>query len=150
LAFDIDKIPEDMIIIDSRENKKRIKGIELAAKKAGWLTEVAALETGDYCSKYALVELKAGGDYVSSLLSNRLQNQLNRLELVDKPCKGLLITGRMINPKYSKIAPAAVNGSLASLWAQGLSILKVDKKQEIDIIIRMMIKAQKYNRSVSS
>jgi hypothetical protein len=56
----------------------------------------------------------------------------------------------MINPKYCKIAPAAVNGSLASLWAQGLSILKVDKKQEIDIIIRMMIKAQKYNRSVSS
>jgi ERCC4-type nuclease len=144
LAFDVSKIPENTFVIDTREHKKRIKGVQLRAKKLGINTITEALTTGDYCSKYCVIELKAGSDLVQSMTSGRLKRQMDRLLNMPQPVKMLLITGRLLNPKYTNISVNSLIGQMCSLAVQGINIVKVQKKEEVEFIVRLMLKGQKY------
>jgi ERCC4-type nuclease len=145
VAADVTKIPLNTFVIDTRENPKRQRGVRMMSKKLKLNTITEALTTSDYCSKYCAIELKAGSDLISSILKgNRLSNQMERLKLMPQPIKVLLVTGRLINPKYSKVSMESVIGQLCSLACQGICVIRVQKKEEVSYICRMMKKGFKY------
>lgn len=104
------------IIVDSREKKKqqnllRNQGLEFTVK---------ALPCGDYAALCddgkVTIERKAISDFLQSLLSGRLEDQLKRL--ANEPVPILLVTGSFKEVqkfyKKSKITEEHVHGALAS------------------------------------
>jgi ERCC4-type nuclease len=139
------KLKDNEFICDTRESPKRLKGIELYCKRNDMVPIREALVTGDYANNYCVVELKAGTDFASSIVDGRIRKQVDRLLQLPQPVKVVLLTGRLINPKYSRIHPNAITGFISSMAAQGISVVKVEKKQEIYQIISLMKKSVKYN-----
>ena len=104
------------VIVDSREKKKqqnllRNQGLEFTVK---------ALPCGDYAALCddgkVTIERKAISDFLQSLLSGRLEDQLKRL--ANEPVPILLVTGSFKEVqkfyKKSKITEEHVHGALAS------------------------------------
>ena len=104
------------IIVDSREKKKqqnllRNQGLEFTVK---------ALPCGDYAALCddgkVTIERKAISDFLQSLLSGRLEDQLKRL--AHEPVPILLVTGSFKEVqkfyKKSKITEEHVHGAIAS------------------------------------
>jgi ERCC4-type nuclease len=144
MAFDVDNIEPNTLILDSRENKKRIKSVEYLARKNGINTIVGALTTGDYCSKSTVTEIKCGADLVTSMLSGRLMRQMERLAEMNQPLKTLLITGQLINKKYTKVKFSVIVGLMASIAARGINVIRIEKSMEALMIIKLFEKGEKY------
>ena len=104
------------IIVDSRE-KPHIRKL---LHKAGIVYEVAAMKTGDYraITPYGdvVIERKSISDFMSSMFSGRLDEQLARLANENLPI--LLLTGTFNEIKQyfrtSKVKMDMVHGAIAS------------------------------------
>ena len=81
--------------------------IELGAE-----VETKALEIGDYMINNIAIERKTSNDFVSSMLSKRLQEQLNQLQQYDK--KLIILEGEFIQ-KNSNIHPNALKGQILAI-----------------------------------
>jgi ERCC4-type nuclease len=141
---DFDKLNDNEFICDTRESPKRLRDIELYCKKNDMIPIKHALTTGDYANKYCVCELKAGTDFASSIVDGRIRKQVGRLLELPQPVKVVLLTGRLVN-KHTRIHPNAITGFISSMAAQGISVIKVEKRQEIYQIISLMKKSVKYN-----
>ena len=104
------------LIVDSRE-KDNVRKI-LDSYKVKY--KIETLVTGDYMIRTpegrVTIERKQIGDFIGSLMSGRLENQMRRL--ADEPCPGLLLTGSFAEyrrfAKGSNFTSDSLIGALAS------------------------------------
>ena len=126
---------EPTIIVDSREAssaEKIVKG--LVEKGANVKTEM--LEKGDYIlSDQCAVERKTVNDFVYTLTSRYLFEQLFRLKDV-YPKSLIVLEGYMpIVFKYSSISPASIWGAMFNLAKNGIAIVSTFLyKETIDFL----------------
>jgi ERCC4-type nuclease len=81
--------------------------IELGAE-----VESKSLEIGDYLINNIAIERKSASDFISSMLSKRLQEQLNQIQQYEK--KLFIIEGEL-NTSEFKIHPNAIKGQIIAI-----------------------------------
>lgn len=82
--------------------------IELGAE-----IETKSLEIGDFIINNIAIERKSSGDFISSMLSKRLQEQLNQLQQYEK--KLLILEGDINIQNNSNIHPNALKGQILAI-----------------------------------
>jgi len=82
--------------------------IELGAE-----VETKPLEIADYLINNIAIERKTSGDFINSMLSKRLQEQLNQLQQYEK--KLLILEGNTNLQKNSNINPNAIKGQILAI-----------------------------------
>jgi ERCC4-type nuclease len=147
MAYNINEIPDNTMIIDTREDKGRIQAVRNKAEKLGINTITEALTTGDYCSPNVVIENKSDGDFVMSLKNKRLASQTERLLLMPQKVKVILINGKLIDKRYTKMKMESVIGQMAALSAQGISVVRIEKRYLVSMICRLILKGEKYAKN---
>jgi len=102
------KVKSAKIVVDIHEKNSFVLAnlIELGAE-----TEIKSLEIGDYVIGNTIVERKTAQDFVSSMLSRRLLEQLKNMCQYEN--KFLIIEGK--NRKEMSINPNAIRGMILSI-----------------------------------
>ncbi len=132
------RIPK--IIMDYREPAD----IKAWLEKEGVMVEQGRLEVGDYSiSKDVIIERKAGNDLTSSIVDNRLFEQVNRLyESASNPI--LVLEGFNNIFKNTDMNPASIFGALVYLaWRFSLPMIPSRDWRDTALILkRLAIRTQ--------
>lgn len=143
------------LYVDSREpGYVKAKFQSMALDYDDLEVEIAALETGDFLWEYGIIERKGIEDLISAMTTNkerkdgsvynRLTEQLTRLKELEVPIKILLIHGDL-KDVHSNIHPHSVLGQIASIQAQGVSVLWIPDRIDYPYLIyRILAKSIKY------
>lgn len=110
--------------------------IELGAE-----VNILALKVGDYLINNIAIERKTASDFISSMLSKRLQEQLNQIQQYGK--KLLVIEGDLNIQKNSNINPNAIKGQiLAILTHYSIPIIFTKSEKETADYLFLLAKQQ--------
>ena len=102
--------------------------------------EIVSLKVADYLINNIAIERKTGQDFISSMISKRLQEQLNQIQQYEK--RLLLIEGE-IDLSEIKIHPNAIKGQiLAILTYYNTSIIFTRNSEETANYLFLLAKQQ--------
>ncbi|PKM91933.1 MAG: hypothetical protein CVU81_03210 [Euryarchaeota archaeon HGW-Euryarchaeota-1] len=138
------------IIIDSREFRSPVtRALALLGAKI----EMQAMDVGDYvCSCDVVVERKEIGDFISSILDNRLFAQMAGLRKANSPI--LIIEGtnfnHNLNPNsfFGAIASVAVDFKIPIVWMQNGEesarfLFQLAKREQFDLKKEVSVRCEK-------
>lgn len=129
--------PLPTLLVDSRESRCEVP---IWLRKLGYATESAELAVGDYHAPgLVIIERKAAGDFVSSLLDSRLFGQAELLAAHDD--RAVMIIEGTLDRVRSDIQPEALAGALSALsMYYRLSVLPTTgPEQTARVIGRLML-----------
>jgi Fanconi anemia group M protein len=129
---------EHSIVVDSRELSSTVPRELL---EFGVVSKPKMLDIGDYViSDRVCIERKTAEDFVDSMVTGRLMDQMQRLKTYIRPC--LIIEGEGL---YSKrgVHPNAIRGALASIVVDfGIPTVFTRDEKDTAAIIAAMIKRE--------
>lgn len=98
------------IIADIHEKDSSILAELLSTKEIE--TKIISMEIGDYLIGDTIIERKTTSDFISSIISKRLIQQLNQMQQYEN--KLLIVEGKQ-EELYNKINPNAIRGFILSI-----------------------------------
>lgn len=125
-----------LITADMREQRSKVCGYLEKSQKV--TVEYVDLACGDYvCGPGVAVERKESTDFVSSIMDNRLFNQVHRLKAeYERPI--FLIEGDIFQAR-SQIPPAALIGAVSYLSViEGISVIHTSDAEQTARMIETM------------
>jgi Fanconi anemia group M protein len=132
--------PNTKIIMDTRE-KQSLIAANLIEQKANIKFE--KLDIGDYLIQDTIIERKTFSDFISSMISKRLQEQL--INLKKYPKQYLLLEGFYYNYNDFKIHENAIKGMLISI-ATDFKIPIIYTENETDTSKFLILTAKRYEK----
>lgn len=132
------ELPKVKIIADIHEKNSLVIPtlIELGAE-----IESKSLQVGDYIINNIAIERKTFSDFISSMLSKRLQEQLNQMQQYEKR---LFIIEGELNSKEIKVHPNAIKGQiLAILTHYNIPIIFTKNSEDTAEYLFLLAKQQK-------
>jgi len=132
--------PNTKIIVDTRE-KQSLIAANLVEQKANITFE--KLDIGDYLIQDTIIERKTFSDFISSMISKRLQVQL--INLKKYPRRFLILENFHYNYKDFNIHENAVRGMLISI-ATDFQIPIIYTKNETDTAKFLISTAKRYEK----
>jgi Fanconi anemia group M protein len=136
-------VPSIEILIDKRE-KQSLVAANLFEN--GLNCKFEMLEVGDYIVGEVIIERKTFSDFISSMISHRLQEQLVNLSACQSPL--LLIEGKN---HQSKIHPNAIKGMLLSIVTEfKIPTIFTEDEKETAEVIKQIARKQENRKEVHS
>ena len=103
--------------------------------------EIQSLEIGDYIINNIAIERKTASDFISSMISKRLQEQLNQIQQYEK--KLLILEGNINSQEHSNLNPNAIKGQiLAILTHYNIPIIFTKNSEESADYLLLLAKQQ--------
>jgi Fanconi anemia group M protein len=130
------KVEAGKVIIDIHEKNSLVLAnlIELGAE-----TEIKSLEIGDYIIGSVIIERKTMNDFISSMLSKRLLEQLNNMAQYEN--KLLILEGK--NRNETSINPNAIRGMILSISLNfKIPVIKTENEKETAEYLFLLAKQQ--------
>ncbi len=125
-----------IITADMREQRSKVCGYLEKSQKV--IIEYADLACGDYvCGPEVAVERKESTDFVSSIMDNRLFNQVHRLKAeYERPI--FIIEGDIFQTR-SQIPPAALIGAVSYLSViESISVIQTSNAKQTAQVLETM------------
>jgi len=135
------KIEAKKIIIDIHEKNSLVLAnlIELGAE-----TEIKSLEIGDYIIGDIIIERKTLRDFISSMLSRRLLEQLKNMNQYEN--KILILEGK--NRGETNINPNAIKGMILSISLDfKIPVISTENEKETASYLFLLAKQQAKNKT---
>jgi ERCC4-type nuclease len=131
-----------MIIIDNREDARIIKALKAKAISIG----VKTLETGDYIIGNTLIERKTGIDFINSISSGRIWNQLDNLRLNTDYRPLIAITSSpwraLADRKYSHGSSLVFGAFIAITISFKIPLIQFDNDNDFVLFLLQLEKKQ--------
>ncbi len=124
------------ITVDMRERRSKVCGYLEKSQRV--IVDYVDLASGDYvCGPGVAVERKESTDFVSSIMDNRLFNQVHHLKAeYERPI--FLIEGNIFETR-SQIPPAALIGAISYLSViEGISVIHTNDAQQTAQMLETM------------
>ena len=130
------KVEAGKVIIDIHEKNSLVLAnlIELGVE-----TEIKSLEIGDYIIGNVIIERKTMNDFISSMLSKRLLEQLNNMTQYEN--RLLILEGK--NRNETSINPKAMGGMILSISLNfKIPVIKTENEKETAEYLFLLAKQQ--------
>lgn len=138
-----------MIRIDSREPEKWKESITILAKQEGLESKIESLTVGDYMSEHMCIERKDIVDFAISVITGRLDDQLQRLTVyceAEELIPVLLVHGSImdiveVHNQYGGLNPNQTYGAMCSVMVRyGVNFIWIENVDDAKIILVKMLK----------
>jgi len=126
------------IIVDVHEKNSLVPSYLM---EQGAKTEFKSLKVGDYLVGKIVIERKTFSDFISSMISKRLIQQLKNLKQIKQPI--LIIEGKHELPEHSSINPNSYKGFILSILTNyQIPIIYTKDERDTAIYLTLLAKQQ--------